>query len=85
MERKLRDLEGYHGEIPDFSWPGGRRLAIQFVLNLEEGGENSIIYGDKHSETFLSEIISAEPFLVRDICPWKVCMNTALELVYGEF
>ena len=62
METKLRDLEGYHGEIPHFSWPGGRKLAIQFVLNLEEGGENSIIYGDKHSETFLSEIIGAEPF-----------------------
>ena len=37
-------------------------MAVQFVLNLEEGGENSIIYGDKHSETFLSEIIGAEPF-----------------------
>ena len=62
METNLRDLEGYHGEIPKFSWPGGRKLAVQFVLNLEEGGENSIIYGDKHSETFLSEIIGAEPF-----------------------
>jgi len=36
METKLRDLEGYHGEIPHFSWPGGRKLAVQFVLNLEE-------------------------------------------------
>ena len=42
METKLRDLEGYHGDIPHFSWPGGRKLAVQFVLNLEEGGENSI-------------------------------------------
>ena len=49
METKLRDLEGYHGEIPHFSWPWGRKLAVQFVLNLEEGGENSIVYGDKHS------------------------------------
>ena len=85
MERKLRDLEGYYGELPNFSWPGGRRLAIQFVLNLEEGGENSIIYGDKHSETFLSEIIGAEPFLAKDTCRWKVCMNTVPELVHGEF
>ena len=85
METKLRDLEGYHGEIPPISWPGGIKLAVQFVLNLEEGGENSIIYGDKHSETFLSEIIGAEPFLVNDICLWKVYMNMVLELVFGEF
>ena len=85
MDTKLRDLEGYHGEIPSFEWPGGRKLAVQFVLNLEEGGENSIIYGDKHSETFLSEIIGAEPFLVNDICRSKVYMNMVLELVFGEF
>jgi|TARA_Y100000991_G_scaffold63122_2_gene46950 allantoinase len=62
MEKRLRDLEGYGGKLPDITWPGGRKLAVQFVLNLEEGGENSVIYGDEHSETFLSEIIGAEPF-----------------------
>ncbi len=62
MEKRLRDLEGYGGKLPDITWPGGRKLAVQFVLNLEEGGENSVIYGDAHSETFLSEIIGAEPF-----------------------
>ena len=62
MKKHLRDLEGYGGKFPDITWPGGRKLAVQFVLNLEEGGENSIIYGDEHSETFLSEIIGAEPF-----------------------
>ena len=62
MKKRLRDLEGYGGKLPDITWPGGRKLAVQFVLNLEEGGENSVIYGDEHSETFLSEIIGAEPF-----------------------
>ena len=62
MKKRLRDLEGYGGKFPDITWPGGRKLAVQFVLNLEEGGENSVIYGDEHSETFLSEIIGAEPF-----------------------
>ena len=62
MKKHLRDLEGYGGKFPDITWPGGRKLAVQFVLNLEEGGENSVIYGDEHSETFLSEIIGAEPF-----------------------
>ena len=62
MKKHLRDLEGYGGKLPDITWPGGRKLAVQFVLNLEEGGENSVIYGDEHSETFLSEIIGAEPF-----------------------
>ena len=62
MEKRQRDLEGYAGKLPDITWPGGRKLAVQFVLNLEEGGENSVIYGDEHSETFLSEIIGAEPF-----------------------
>ena len=62
MKKRLRDLEGYGRKFPDITWPGGRRLAVQFVLNLEEGGENSVIYGDEHSETFLSEIIGAEPF-----------------------
>ena len=62
MKKRIRDLEGYGGKFPDITWPGGRKLAVQFVLNLEEGGENSVIYGDEHSETFLSEIIGAEPF-----------------------
>jgi putative urate catabolism protein len=62
ISNEKRDLEGYGGKSPDISWPGGRKLAIQFVLNLEEGGENSVLYGDEHSETFLSEIIGAEAF-----------------------
>jgi peptidoglycan/xylan/chitin deacetylase (PgdA/CDA1 family) len=43
-------------------WPGGARLALQIVLNYEEGGENSVLHGDKASEAFLSEIVGAQPF-----------------------
>jgi allantoinase len=58
-----RDLEGYGGAPPPADWPGGARVAVQFVLNYEEGGENCILHGDQASETFLSEIIGAPPFL----------------------
>jgi allantoinase len=58
-----RDLKGYDGNPPPADWPGGARVAVQFVLNYEEGGENAILHGDQASETFLSEIIGAQPFL----------------------
>ena len=58
----LRDLIGYNGQPPHAQWPDGARIAVQFVLNYEEGGENSILHGDLASEMFLSEIIGAEPF-----------------------
>ena len=54
-----RDLVGYKGSPPHAKWPGGARIAVQFVLNYEEGGENSILHGDAGAETFLSEIINA--------------------------
>jgi putative urate catabolism protein len=54
-----RDLVGYAGKPPKARWPGGARIAVQFVLNYEEGGENAILHGDKASEAFLSEIIGA--------------------------
>lgn len=57
-----RDLHGYAGQPPNANWPDGARIAVQFVLNIEEGGENSILHGDPASETFLSEIIGALPF-----------------------
>ncbi|RFA24473.1 allantoinase [Alkalilimnicola ehrlichii] len=56
-----RDLVGYGAEPPDPRWPNGARLAVQFVLNYEEGGENCILHGDPASEAFLSELIGAEP------------------------
>ncbi|AWN42972.1 allantoinase PuuE [Methylobacterium durans] len=57
-----RDLIGYGREPPQARWPGGARLALQIVLNYEEGGENCILHGDAASEAFLSEIVGALPF-----------------------
>ena len=57
-----RDLVGYADRVPHARWPGGARIAVQFVLNYEEGGENCILHGDAASETFLSEIIGARAY-----------------------
>ncbi|MAN57008.1 MAG: polysaccharide deacetylase [Paracoccus sp.] len=58
--RYSRDLRGYGETPPDPQWPGGARIAVQIVMNYEEGGENSIEHGDAASEAFLSEIIGAQ-------------------------
>jgi len=55
-------MAGYAGSPPVVTWPGGAKIAVQFVLNLEEGGENCVLHGDIASETFLSEIIGAKAF-----------------------
>ena len=60
-----RDLIGYGRNIPHAQWPGQARIAVQFVLNYEEGGENCVLHGDPASETFLSEIIGAQAFETR--------------------
>ena len=60
-----RDFVGYGRRPPHAAWPGGARIALQFVLNHEEGGENSVLDGDPASETFLSEIIGAQPYPMR--------------------
>ena len=57
-----RDLIGYGRNPPHARWPGGARIALQFVLNYEEGGENSVLHGDAGSEQFLSEIIGAPAY-----------------------
>ena len=62
-----RDLAGYGRNAPHPQWPGGARIAVQFVLNYEEGGENSVLHGDAASETFLSEIVGAAPFAARHL------------------
>ena len=54
-----RDMIGYGRNTPDPQWPGNSRIAVQFVINYEEGGENCILHGDKVSEAFLSEIVGA--------------------------
>jgi len=56
-----RDMDGYADKQPGVKWPGNARIALQFVLNIEEGSENCILHGDAASEMFLSEIIGAEP------------------------
>src|SRR6476661_3063980 len=60
-----RDLIGYGRNPPHPQWPGQARVALQFVLNYEEGGENNVLHGDPNSETFLSEIIGAQAFPMR--------------------
>jgi OHCU decarboxylase len=57
-----RDLVGYGEHPPHAAWPGGARIALQFVINHEEGGENNILHGDAASEAFLSEIVGAQPW-----------------------
>ena len=59
MSRYPRDLLGYGANPPDPKWPGGAQIAVQFVLNYEEGGENCVLHGDAASEAFLSEIVGA--------------------------
>jgi allantoinase len=56
-----RDLVGYGPDPPDPRWPGQARLALQIVMNYEEGGERSILHGDDHAEAFLGEVVGAEP------------------------
>lgn len=60
MAHYPRDMRGYGGRTPAVKWPGGANIAIQVVLNYEEGGENCILHGDPASEAFLSEIVGAQ-------------------------
>ncbi len=62
MTRYPRDMIGYGPDRPDPKWPGGAKIAVQIVLNYEEGGENNILHGDAASEAFLSEITGAAPW-----------------------
>lgn len=59
MTRYPRDLRGYGANAPDANWPDNARVAVQFVLNYEEGGENCVLHGDAASEAFLSDIPGA--------------------------
>ncbi len=69
-----RDLKGYGLAIPDPKWPDGAHIAVQFVLNYEEGGENNILHGDAASEAFLSETVGA--------VAWPGQRNWNMESVY---
>ena len=62
-----RDLVGYGRSVPHAAWPGGARVALQFVLNYEEGGENAVLHGDPASEQFLSEMFNPAAFAARHL------------------
>jgi putative urate catabolism protein len=63
--RYPRDLRGHGADVPHARWPGGARIAVNFVLNYEEGGENNPLHGDPTSETFLSELVTAQAYEMR--------------------
>jgi allantoinase len=68
MKKKYpRNMIGYGSKTPLIEWPNNAKLALQIVLNYEEGSENCVLHGDKHSETFLSEIIGTQPIKGRHI------------------
>jgi len=65
--RYPRDLRGYGRHVPHAQWPGNARVALQFVLNFEEGGENCVLHGDAASEQFLSEMFSPAAYPARHL------------------
>ena len=69
-----RDLIGYGAKAPDPKWPGGARLALQIVMNYEEGGERSILHGDDFAEAFLQEVVGMQPL--------KGVRNMQVESIY---
>jgi len=69
-----RDLIGYGAKAPDPRWPGGARLALQIVMNYEEGGERSILHGDDFAEAFLQEVVGMQPL--------KGVRNMQVESIY---
>lgn len=69
-----RNLVGYGRNTPDPRWPGGANIAVQFVVNYEEGGECCILDGDPASECLLSEIVGAQP--------WRGQRNLNMESIY---
>jgi putative urate catabolism protein len=72
-----RDLLGYGRTPPHAQWPGGAKIAAQFVLNYEEGGENCVLHGDTASEALLSDVVGAQPW------PGKRHMNVESMYEYG--
>lgn len=70
MNRYPRNMTGYGANPPDPRWPGGAKIAVQFVLNYEEGGENHILHGDAGSEAFLSDIAGASSWPGQ--CHWNM-------------
>ena len=78
MSHYPRDMIGYGRTPPHAKWPGDARVAVQFVINYEEGGENNILHGDEGSEAFLSEIVGAQSW------PGQRHMNMESIYEYGS-
>ncbi|PIB24701.1 OHCU decarboxylase [Amylibacter kogurei] len=74
MKRYQRDMRGFGPNAPVVEWPNGAHIAVQFVLNYEEGGENCVLHGDEDSEAFLSEIVGA--------AAWKGQRHWNMESIY---
>jgi len=72
-----RDLVGYADQPPDPRWPGGARLAVNFVVNYEEGGERSVLHGDKVAETRLSDLVTGcTAFCASSVRPMDLLQGT---------
>ena len=69
-----RDMVGYGRNAPDPGWPGGAAIAVQIVLNYEEGGEYCVLHGDAHSESYLTEVVGTQP--------WPGERNLSVESMY---
>ena len=78
-----RDLVGYADQPPDARWPGGARLALNFVVNYEEGGERSVLHGDDVAETRLTDLPMGAHSRARAILIWSRPTNTAVVLASG--
>lgn len=78
MSNYPRDMIGYGRQTPNPNWPGSANIAVQFVINYEEGGENNILHGDEGSEAFLSEIVGAQSW------PGQRHMNMESMYEYGS-
>ncbi len=72
-----RDLAGHGRHPPRARWPNGARIAVQFVLNFEEGGENSVLHGDDASEQFLSEMFNPAAYPARHMSMEASCASSS--------
>ena len=83
--RYIRDMRGFGPNPPKANWPNKAKIAIQIVLNYEEGGENCILHGDMASEAFLSEIVGAAAWPSNATGIWKAHTNTGRAQGSGDF
>ena len=85
MNRYPRDMIGYGAQPPFADWPNNAKIAVQFVLNYEEGGENCILHGDGQSEAFYLKLLALIHGLINATGIWNPSMNMALRQGSGDF